>query len=87
MTSRSFGSPAVVVECAAPLLQVGGRLLVSEPPEETGRWLAGGLAQVGLGSPEARAVEGFNFIVCPQVTPCPERFPRRPRSLVKHPLF
>jgi 16S rRNA (guanine527-N7)-methyltransferase len=31
---RSFGSPAVVAECAAPLLRVGGWLVVSEPPGE-----------------------------------------------------
>jgi len=31
---RSFGPPAVVAECAAPLLRVEGWLLVSEPPSE-----------------------------------------------------
>jgi 16S rRNA (guanine527-N7)-methyltransferase len=31
---RSFGPPAVVAECAAPLLKLGGWLIVSEPPEE-----------------------------------------------------
>lgn len=31
---RSFGPPAVVAECAAPLLQVGGWLIVSEPPND-----------------------------------------------------
>jgi 16S rRNA (guanine527-N7)-methyltransferase len=30
--ARSFGRPAVVAECAAPLLRVGGWLVVSEPP-------------------------------------------------------
>jgi 16S rRNA (guanine527-N7)-methyltransferase len=29
---RSFGPPAVVAECAAPFLRVGGWLIVSEPP-------------------------------------------------------
>lgn len=29
---RSFGTAAVVAECAAPLLRVGGWLIVSEPP-------------------------------------------------------
>jgi 16S rRNA (guanine527-N7)-methyltransferase len=32
---RSFGSPAVVAECASPFLRVGGWLVVSEPPGET----------------------------------------------------
>jgi 16S rRNA (guanine527-N7)-methyltransferase len=35
VVARSFGSPAVVAECAAPLLQTGGWLLVSEPPDPT----------------------------------------------------
>jgi 16S rRNA (guanine527-N7)-methyltransferase len=30
--ARSFGRPAVVAECAAPLLKLGGWLVVSEPP-------------------------------------------------------
>jgi 16S rRNA (guanine527-N7)-methyltransferase len=30
--ARSFGRPAVVAECAAPLLKPGGWLVVSEPP-------------------------------------------------------
>jgi 16S rRNA (guanine527-N7)-methyltransferase len=29
---RSFGTPAVVAECSAPLLRKGGWLIVSEPP-------------------------------------------------------
>jgi len=30
--ARSFGRPGVVAECAAPLLRLGGYLVVSEPP-------------------------------------------------------
>ncbi len=51
--ARSFGRPAVVAECAAPLLRVGGWLIVSEPPQagvageggEAGE--AGGLGEAG----------------------------------------
>lgn len=32
--ARSFGRPAVVAECAAPLLKAGGWLVVSEPPDD-----------------------------------------------------
>jgi 16S rRNA (guanine527-N7)-methyltransferase len=32
--ARSFGRPAVVAECAAPLLKSGGWLVVSEPPDD-----------------------------------------------------
>jgi 16S rRNA (guanine527-N7)-methyltransferase len=34
VVARSFGPPAVVAECAAPLLRVGGWLIVSEPPAD-----------------------------------------------------
>ncbi len=33
--ARSFGRPAVVAECAAPLLRPGGWLIVSEPPADS----------------------------------------------------
>jgi 16S rRNA (guanine527-N7)-methyltransferase len=52
--ARSFGRPAVVAECAAPLLKVGGWLLVSEPPRADAqenadtRWPLEPLSQVGL---------------------------------------
>lgn len=32
VTARAFGRPAVAAECAAPLLRVGGYLVMSEPP-------------------------------------------------------
>jgi len=39
VTARSFGSPDVVLDIALPLVSVGGRLLVSEPPDTTeNRW-------------------------------------------------
>jgi 16S rRNA (guanine527-N7)-methyltransferase len=45
---RSFGSPAVVAECAAPFLRVGGWLVVSEPPADDGG-TAGSGADVAAG--------------------------------------
>jgi len=32
VVARSFAGPAVTAECASPLLRVGGKLVVSEPP-------------------------------------------------------
>ncbi len=92
--ARSFGRPAMVAECAAPLLKVGGWLLVSEPPlsgpaigpvEET-RWPAETLAVFGL-DPTELVDEGFAYQVLRQVTPCPDRFPRRNGVPAKKPLF
>ena len=87
--ARSFGRPAVVAECAAPLLRVGGWLVVSEPPRRTGEesGTTGGrpepLRQLGL-EPAEVVHEGFEYRVLRQAEACPERFPgatgSRPRS-------
>ena len=88
VVSRSFGLPAVVSECAAPFLVVGGRLIVSEPPEQRpGRWPEAGLEPLGL-RPEAMAVHtGHSYQVLRQVEPCPERYPRQTGVPAKRPLF
>src|SRR5690606_17211507 len=50
VVARSFAAPPVTAECAAGFLRVGGRLLVSEPPDHTGeeRWPAAPLDELGL---------------------------------------
>lgn len=88
VVARAFGPPAAAAECAAPLLRVGGRLVVSEPPgDDSGsRWPEPHLADLGLGT--SRAVrEGFGYRVSVQIRPCPDRFPRRVGVPVKRPLF
>jgi 16S rRNA (guanine527-N7)-methyltransferase len=87
VTARSFASPAVVAECGAPLLRVGGRLLVSDPPEGAGdRWPDEGLA--GLGLVEGRRpTQGAQLTVLLQAKLCPGRYPRRPGIPQKRPLF
>jgi 16S rRNA (guanine527-N7)-methyltransferase len=75
VVARSFAAPATTAECAAPFLRTGGQLVVSEPPDETAdRWPPEGLALLGLARDElaTRVVASFT-----QVTPCPNRFPRR----------
>lgn len=62
VVARGFGPPAVTAECAAPLLRVGGRLIVSEPPA-TGGPQGGhapdhGSADGAVGRPDAGAVGG-----------------------------
>ncbi len=105
---RSFGPPAVVAECAAPFLRIGGWLIVSEPPpevvsagrpegvgagdlreaaqDESGRWPAELLAQVGL-APVAFVQQEFGYQVLRQFELCPERFPRRDGVPSRKPLF
>ena len=90
--ARSFGRPAVVAECAAPLLRVGGWLVVSEPPrtgaepEEGDRWPASELLQLGL-EPAEVVHEDFEYRTLRQASPCPARFPRRNGVPAKRPLF
>ena len=90
--ARSFGRPAVVAECGAPFLKVGGWLVVSEPPAHEGgtrgddRWPLEGLRQFGL-VPSDPARGEFAYQVLRQAEPCPERFPRRNGVPAKKPLF
>lgn len=88
VVARSFGAPAVTAECAAPLLEVGGRLIVSEPPGEGGaRWPEGALAQLGM-RPSGRFEQAFcRFQILRQESLCPEGFPRRVGVPEKRPLF
>ena len=88
VVARSFGPPAVLAECAAPLLRVGGWAVVSEPPGgEPGRWPAEGLAPLGLAPGAAVQAGGAAYQVLRQERLCPERWPRRVGIPAKRPLF
>lgn len=83
VTARSFGPPATTAECAAPLLAVGGVLVVSEPPDGSDRWPAEGLEPLGLvATAGPKGVRRFQ-----QAHPCPDAFPRRVGVPAKRPLF
>lgn len=83
--ARGFGPPAVTAECAAPLLRVGGLLVVSEPPSGEGRWPEAGAARVGLRPTTRSESPALQLLV--QESPCPDRFPRRIGKPGKDPLF
>ena len=88
VVARAFGQPAETAECAAPLLTVGGYLVVSEPPESAGeRWEAKGLARLGLERVTVVEAGGVTFAVLRQVAACPATFPRRVGVPRKRPLF
>jgi 16S rRNA (guanine527-N7)-methyltransferase len=87
VVARSFGGPAVTAECGAPLLRVGGHLVVSDPPGGPGsRWPTEGLGALGLGPAVSVSVEQ-HFAVIEQLSPCPEGFPRRVGVPARRPLF
>jgi 16S rRNA (guanine527-N7)-methyltransferase len=93
VVARSFGSPPVTAECAAPFLQVGGSLIVSEPPRDEAsaeapatRWPDEGLAAVGLQC-RAQWRTSYGYQILRQVSVCPDRFPRRVGIPAKRPLY
>ena len=86
VTARGFGPPAVTAECAAPLLKVGGRLLVSEPPGASRVWPVDGLAVLGL-SLGPSITEPFAVQSMIQSALCPSAYPRRSGIPAKKPLF
>jgi 16S rRNA (guanine527-N7)-methyltransferase len=87
VTARSFARPAIAAECAAPLLAVGGLLVVSEPPEEADRWSEAGLAELGMRALQRRESDGFHFQLLRQVDICASRYPRRTGVPERRPLF
>jgi 16S rRNA (guanine527-N7)-methyltransferase len=88
VVARSFGPPAVVAECGAPLLVPGGRAVVSEPPGGApARWPAEALLRLGMAPAVAMVAGGWAYQVLAQVEPCPDRYPRRVGVPVKRPLF
>lgn len=94
VVARSFGAPAVALECAAPLLATGGWLVVSEPPDGPAqdRWPAAGLDQLGCGPAEAvevaaRGSATRRFVRIAKVASVPDRYPRRVGVPTKRPLF
>ncbi len=88
VTARSFGPPAVVAECGAPLLVPGGRLIVSEPPagSATDRWPAEEVAVLGFG-PAERMVGPPGMVTLELVGVCPEDVPRKVGLPAKRPRF
>lgn len=88
VVARGFGPPAVTAECAAPFLQVGGLLVVSDPPGGglDSRWPAEGCAEFGL-KVERAQVDPWAFTVLRQAAECAISYPRRTGQPIKRPLF
>ncbi len=90
VTSRSFGPPAVTLECGLPFVAPGGVLIVSEPPDRPsgGRWDAEAVAMLGGVVGDRVAVgDRATFQVLRKSQPTPDRFPRRTGVPAKRPLF
>jgi hypothetical protein len=84
VTSRSFGPPPAVAECAVGYLRVGGRLAVAEPPvPDPARWPQEGLHSLGFGP--AAFADGIAVMT---VEAAPDRdIPRPWRELERRPRW
>ena len=88
VVARSFGPPAATAECAVGFLEPGGRLLVSEPPEDDpARWPADGLARLGFGPSEIQVRGGRRYCSLQLVTAASDTYPRRVGVPEKRPLW
>jgi 16S rRNA (guanine527-N7)-methyltransferase len=87
-TARSFGPPAVTAEIGAGLLQVGGMLVVAEPPEMgPERWPRGAAGSFGLADPDFRTGRGAHFARLRKVEAAPTGVPRRTGIPEKRPRW
>ena len=93
VVARSFGSPPVLAECAAPLLARGGTVVVSEPPADPdqsgprpGRWPAAGLARLGL-SLDVWQPGPPSLVRLRQTDRCPRTYPRATGIPSRQPLW
>ncbi len=88
VTARSFAGPAVTAEIAAGLVEPGGVLVVSEPPDpDPQRWPAEQLAELGFAPAEPKEVAGAHFAVIRKIESAPDRIPRAVGKAAKRPLW
>ena len=86
VVARAFGPPAVTLECAAPLLVVGGTVCCSRRDDDPD-WPPGVLAELGLAEPLRWNVGRFAYGSARLVAEPSARFPRRAGVPERRPLF
>lgn len=82
VVARGFGPPSSTLECGAPLLRSGGRLVVSEPPGYR-LYPADGLARCGL----ALVAQRDGCAVFERQGPVDPALPRPARARQRQPLL
>lgn len=78
---RGFGPPALTIECSAGFLGLGGRLLISEPPDRR-QWNNEVLESIGLA--HAETSDGVAMFV--RVGSIPDTVPRAIKRMQGTPL-
>jgi 16S rRNA (guanine527-N7)-methyltransferase len=86
VAARSFGPAAATAECAAPLLRVGGLLIVSVPADGD-QWPADGVPELGLAVVRTWEAAGGRYRMFRATAPAADRFPRRPAAQRRRPVF
>jgi 16S rRNA (guanine527-N7)-methyltransferase len=87
VTARAFAAPGPTAEIGTGFVQVGGVLVVSDPPAaDEGRWPPAPLAELGLTAEAADSAAG-HFQVLRKRSPAPGRFPRASGRPAKRPLW
>jgi 16S rRNA (guanine527-N7)-methyltransferase len=86
VTARSFGPAAVTLECAAPLLRVGGEVRISVRQDEPA-WPVSVLDRLGLDAPVQWTHGESAYRRCTLVRPSADDLPRRPGVPERRPLF
>jgi 16S rRNA (guanine527-N7)-methyltransferase len=88
IVARGFGPPSVTAECASPLLQRGGVLVVSEPPASDGsRWHGVDRAGLGLVYVGVERRRGFGYALLHKQEDHHRDIPRPTATLVRKLLF
>ncbi len=87
VVARSFGPPAVTAECGGAFLELGGRLVVSDPPDAGERWPVSGLQEFGLLLERRCDAEGAHFAVLTRGAALAEEYPRRPGIPARRPRW
>lgn len=88
VVARSLAAPGIAAEYTAPLLRVGGKAVIAEPPGgDADRWPADGLGRLGMRKGHVLFSPTATLQLLEQVDVCPGTFPRRTGVAAKRPLF
>lgn len=86
VVARSFGPAAVALECAAPLLRVGGVAVLSVHADD-GPWPEDKLVLLGLTVDRNWRCGKFHYRAARAIELCVPRYPRSPGEPKQRPLF
>ena len=91
VVARSFARPAVTAECAVGFLHVGGRMAVTEPPDDRPegpeRWPTAGLRELGFGPATPLRSGTTGAIVAMKESATGDRWPRAVGRPAKSPIW